>query len=122
MFQLVQNMLSSEWNKNEENYPIAAKAVQNNFFMDDFIKSIGNPDEAIEVFNQLQPLFSQQGFKLKKRISNNDAVIERILEDLKSLSNTKQAEVEPNTEGLSVLGPQLSVIDDSLQVCRGTNM
>ena len=28
--------------------------------------------------------------------------------------------MEPNTEGSSVLGPQWTVIDDSLQVCRGT--
>ena len=36
---------------NEEMYPIAAKAIQNNFYMDDFIKSVETPEEAIEVFN-----------------------------------------------------------------------
>ena len=40
---------------------------------------------------------------------------------MKSISNTKQVEVELNTEGSSVLGLQWTVIDDSLQVCRGTN-
>ena len=63
--------------------------------MDDFIKSVETPEEAIEVFNQLQPLLSPHGFELKKWISNNDAVIEAIPEDLKSISNTKQVEVEP---------------------------
>ena len=58
---------------------------------------------------------------MKKWISNNDAVTEAIPEDLKSISNTKQVEVEPNTEVSSVLGLQWTVIDDSLQVCRGTN-
>ena len=43
---------------NEKDYPIAAKSIQNNFYMDDFIKSVESPDEAIEVFNQLQPLHS----------------------------------------------------------------
>ena len=80
----------------------------------------GFSEEAIEVFNQLQPLLSRNGFELKKWISNNDAVTEGIPEDLKSISNTKQVEVEPNTEGSSVLGLQWTVIDDSLQVCRGT--
>ena len=102
-------------------YPIAAKAIQNNFYMDDFIKSVETPEEAIEVINQLQPLLSQHGFELKKWISNNDEVTEAIPEDLKSISNTKQVEVEPNTEGSSVLGLQWTVTDDSLQVCRGTN-
>ena len=36
---------------------------------------------------------------MKKGISNNDAVTEAIPEDLKSISNTKQVEVDPNTEG-----------------------
>ena len=106
---------------NEKEYPISAKAIQNNFYMDDFIKSVETPEEAIEVFNQLQPLLSQHGFELKKWISNNDAVTKAIPEDLKSISNTKQVEVEPNTEGSSVLGLQWTVTDDSLQVCRGTN-
>ena len=74
---------------NEEEYPIATKAIQNNFYMDNFIKSVETPDEAIEVFNQLQILPSQYGLKLKKWISNNDAVNEAIPEDLKSISNTK---------------------------------
>ena len=105
---------------NEKEYPIAAKAIRNNFYMDDFIKSVETPEEAI-VFNQLQHLLLRNGFELKKAISNNDAVTEAIPEDLKSISKTKQVEVEPNTEGSSVLGLQWTVIDDSLQVCRGTN-
>ena len=106
---------------NEKEYPIAADAKQNHFFIDDFIKSIDTPEEAIEVFNQLQTLPSQHGFELKKWIRNNDAVTEAIPEVLKSLSNTKQVEVEPNTEGSSVLGLQWIVTNDSFQGCRGTN-
>ena len=106
---------------NEEEYPIATKATQNNFFMDDFIKSVETPEEAIEVFNQLHPLLSRHRFELKKWISNKDALTKAIPEDLKSISNTKQVEVEPNTEGSSVLGLQWTVTDDSLQVFRGTN-
>ena len=122
VIQLVQTMLSTEWNgQRKKEYPIAAKAIQNNFYMDDFIKSVETPEEAIEVFNQLQPLLSQHGFELKKWISNNDAVTEAIPEYLKSTSNTKQVEVEPSTKGSSVLGLQWTVTDDSFQVCRGTN-
>ena len=67
--------------------------------MDDFIKSVVTPEEAIEVFNQLHPLLSRHGFELKKWMSDNDAVTEAIREDLKPSSNTKKVEVEPNTEG-----------------------
>ena len=58
---------------------------------------------------------------MKKSISNNDAVTEAIPEDLKSISNMKQVDMEPNTEGFSVLGLQWAVTEDSLQVCRGRN-
>ena len=39
---------------------------------------------------------------------------------MKSISDTKQVEIEPNTEESSVLGPQWAVTDDGLQVCQGT--
>ena len=89
--------------------------------MDDFIKPVETPEEAIEVFTQLQPLLSKQGLEPKKWISKNDAVSEAIPVDLKRISNTKQVEVEPNTEGLPVLGLQWTVTGDSLQKCRGKN-
>ena len=44
---------------NEDEFPIAAKTIQNNFYMDNFIKSVETPEEAIKVFKQLQPLLSQ---------------------------------------------------------------
>ena len=106
---------------NEKEYPIATTAIQNNSHIDDFITSVETPEEAIDVFNQLQPLLSQHGFELKKWISKTDTVTKAVPEDLKSISNTKQVEVEPNTEGPSVLGLQWTVFDDNLQVCRGTN-
>ena len=84
---------------NEEKYPIAVKAIQNTFHMDDFIKSVETPEAGFEVFNQLKPCLSQHGSEPKKWISNNDAVTKAIPEDLKSISNTKQVEMEPNTEG-----------------------
>ena len=80
---------------NEEEYPIATKAIQNNFYVNDFIKSVETPEEATEVFNQLQPLLSQHGFELKKWISNNDAVTEAIPEDLKSISTRNNSKRNP---------------------------
>ena len=106
---------------NEKVYHIAAKAIQNNFYKDDFIKSVEIPEKATDVFNQLHSLLSKHGFDLKKWISNNNAVNEAIPEDLMSISITKQVEVEPKTVGSSVLGLQWTVTDDSLQLCRGIN-
>ena len=44
---------------NEDEFPIAAKTIQNNFYLDDFIKSVETPDEAIKVSKQRQPLLSK---------------------------------------------------------------
>ena len=106
---------------NDDEFTIPANTIQNNFYMDDFNKSVETSEEAIEVFKQLQPLLSEHGFEQKKWITNSDVVTNAILEDLRSISNTKQVKVEPGKEGSSVLGLQWTIINDSLQVCRGTS-
>ena len=68
---------------NEDEFPIAEKTIQNNFYMDDFLKSVETPEEAIKVFKQLQPLLSKHGFELKKWITNRDVVTNAIPEDLR---------------------------------------
>ena len=93
-------------------YQIAAKAIQNNFYMDDFIKSVKTPEEAIEVFNQIQ-LLSQHGIELKKRKSTTK-IPQQIPEDIQSINNAKQVEVKPNTKGSSVPGLQCTLTNDSL--------
>ena len=107
---------------NEEVYLIASKAKQSNFYMDGFTKSVETPEEASELFSQLRHLLSQHGFQLTNWIINSDDVCKAIPVGLKSISITKQVEVEPNTEGSSVLGLQWTVSDGLLlQVCRGMN-
>ena len=106
---------------NEDEFPIAAKTIENSFYMDVFIMSVETPEEAIKVFKQLQTLLSKHGVELKRWITNSYVVTNAIPEDLRSISNTKQVEVEPGKEGSSLLGLQWMIIDDSLQVCRGTS-
>ena len=45
---------------NEDQFPIAAKTIQSNVYMDNFIKPVDTPDEAINVFEQLQSLLSNR--------------------------------------------------------------
>ena len=46
---------------------------------------------------------------------------EEFPEDLRSISNTKQLEVEPSKVGLCLLGHQWTVGEDCLQFCRSTS-
>ena len=89
--------------------------------MDDFIKSVDTPEEAINIFRQFQPVLSKPGFELKKWTSNCNKVTEENPEDLISISDTKLVEGEPNKVGLSVLGLQWNVTKDISQVCRDTS-
>ena len=79
-------------------------------YLDDFIKLVKNPEEAIEFFNQPQFFPSKYGLQLKNWISNNNSVTKSISEDLQLIRNTKQVEVEPNTERSSVLGLQWTLL------------
>ncbi|XP_075266378.1 uncharacterized protein LOC142358697 [Convolutriloba macropyga] len=84
---------------NEGMYQTAAKPIQNNYYMDDFIKSVDTPEGVIEPFSQLRHLLSNQKLELKK-------AFKAIPADLKSISNKNYVEIEPNFEGPSVLGLQ----------------
>ena len=88
---------------NKEMYPITVKGVKINFYMEDFIKSLETSEEAFEVINQQKPFLSKQGFESTKWMSNNDAVIVAIAENLKSISNTNQVDVELNMGDLQCL-------------------
>ena len=89
--------------------------------MDNFIKSVDTPDEAIDVFKQLQPLLLKHGFELKKCITKSNDVTEEILEDLRSTSDTRQVKVEPSMVGSAVLGLRWNFTEDISQVCRSTS-
>ena len=89
--------------------------------MDDFIKSVETPEEAINFFKKMQPLLSKNVFELKKWITNSDVVTNANPEDLRSISNTTQVEVETSKKESSVHGHLWTITDDSLQVCRGTS-
>ena len=65
----------------EKEYPDAAKAVHEKFYMDDYLDSMESRDEALEWSRDLVKLLSKGGFKLTKFISNVPGLLEE-LEDL----------------------------------------
>ena len=104
---------------NEEMYPIASKAIQNNFYMDDFIKLVETPEEAIEVFRQLRHLFSQHGFQLTKWISNSDEVCKATPVDLNqsaTRSKLKWSPIKREFQYLDYNGLLLMIVFKSAEV------
>ena len=80
--------------------------------MDDLVKSVDTPQEAIECYQQLMETLKRSGFTLKKWASNCPVVLEDHLE-----SN----EFTLNAYSSPILGLDWTIDSDSLQVCRGPN-
>ena len=64
-------------------FPAAAKAVDESFYVDDGLTGVDSVDEAVALQRQLQELFARGGFVLRKWNSSNPAVLEHISDDLK---------------------------------------
>lgn len=63
-------------------YPLAAKAVESSFYVDDGLTGADSIEEAIELQIQLQGLFSKDGFLLRKWNSSDLTVPEHINPEL----------------------------------------
>ena len=61
---------------NKDDFPQAAEAVFDSFYVDDFLKSFASVDEAIEVMTQLIEMMKRGGFKLTKFITSSESVFE----------------------------------------------
>ena len=99
---------------NDENL---VKAVQRNFYMDDFLKSVRTPQEAIEVYQKVRDILIKGGFKLTKWITSDEEVKSHIPEKDRSKKVVKTFEAEPQSS--STLELNWNVDTDSLIVCRG---
>ena len=84
-------------------YPLAAKAVDNSFYVDDGLTGADSTEEAIKLQKQLHNLFSQGGFLLRKWNSNDPAVLQHVAPELKD-SQTKHTitDVETYTKTLGI--------------------
>ena len=75
--------------------PSTIETVRKNFYVDDCLKSVPSPVEAIRLIKELCELLARRSFRLTKFISNNSEVIESIpeLERAKSVANLDLSEL-----------------------------
>ena len=64
-------------------YPLAARVVDESFYVDDGLTGADTVDEAIELHDQLQSLFSKGGFLLRKWNSSEPRVLQHIEPELR---------------------------------------
>ena len=94
------------------------KAIQRNFYKDDFLKSVRTPQEAIETYQKVRDNLIKGGFNLTKWITSDDEVKSQIPETDRSTKVVKTFEAEPQSS--SILGLNWNLDTDSLIVCRET--
>ena len=86
--------------------------------MDDFVKSVRTPQQAIEIYQKVRDILIKVGFNLTKWITSDDEVKSQIPETDRSAKAVKTFEAEPQSS--SILGLNWNVNTDTLIVFRGT--
>ena len=116
------------WGKNYALYQVTkdnavndeslVRTVQRKFYLDDFLKSVRTPQEAIEIYQKVRDIFIKGGFNLAEWITSDDEVKSQIPETDRWTNVVKAFEAERQSS--SILGLNWNVDTDSLIVCRGT--
>ena len=104
---------------NAKFYPEAAKAVLENFYMDDYLDSVEYPEKAINRSKELVHLLHLGGFKLTKFVSNVQNLADRI--DGSPQSTEPKVIVSCQEDSSHVLGLKWDHTNDTLVVSRGTS-
>jgi hypothetical protein len=68
-------------------YPLAAKVMNESFYVDDCLTGADTVEQAIETHQQLQELFSKAEFLLRKWNSSSPAVLESIPAELRDFTD-----------------------------------
>ena len=65
---------ASSGERQRQNLENLVKAIQRNFYMIDFLKSVRTAQEATEIYQKVEDIFSKAGFNLTKRIISDEKV------------------------------------------------
>ena len=104
---------------NAKFYPEAAKAVLENFYMDDYLDSVDSPEKAINRSKALVHLLHLGGLKFTKFVSNVPDLADRI--DGSPQSTEPKVIVSFQEDSSHVLGLKWDHTNDILVVSRGTS-
>ena len=104
---------------NADMFPKAARSVQTNFYMDDYLESSPTAEEAAQKAKDLVKMLSIGGFKLTKFVSNDPKILSQIEPDSENQSNDGK-QLPTQDESSHVLGLKWNHNSDTLVVSRGT--
>ena len=104
---------------NVSQYPEAADAVLENFYMDDYMASVESPERALNRLKELVHHINLGGFKRTKFVSNAPNLADQI--DGSAQSTESKVIASSKEESSHVLGLKWDHNNDTLVVRRGTS-
>ena len=99
-------------------FPLAAKAVEDSFYVDDGLTGADSIDEAIELYHQLLGLFGKGGFLLRKWSSSELEVIQHIDPELREQKHVHS--ISDAREYTKTLGVEWNVSLDHFRITVAT--
>ena len=111
--------LQQRGRNNKVEFPEASFKIDRNFYLDDLVKSVDTPQQAIECYRQLVETLKRSGFTLMKWASNCPEVTENIPLENRLEANEVMLNAEPISS--SILGLEWKIDQECLPVCRGPN-
>ncbi|XP_072936553.1 uncharacterized protein [Epargyreus clarus] len=64
--------------EHQDEYPEAARAIERNHYMDDYLHSFGTQQEAVKIASQVDLVHKKAGFQLRGWASNNEEVLKKL--------------------------------------------
>ncbi|XP_017796961.1 PREDICTED: uncharacterized protein LOC108578189, partial [Habropoda laboriosa] len=96
---LATRVLSQIGRQHAESFPIASRAIIQDFYVDDLLTGCETIEEAFELRHSLIKILEQSGFTLRKWASNNPSIVTEMNENRGAVT-IKTADRDPKTLGL----------------------
>ncbi|KAI5631391.1 pao retrotransposon peptidase domain-containing protein [Phthorimaea operculella] len=94
-----------------QTFPNLVEIVANYSYMDDFLTSLPDEEEALKLYSQLIELFKRGGFNLTKWISNSQKFLEQIPKDSRASKTLSfDADADPHTK---IIGLHWNPVEDN---------
>ena len=97
-----------------QEFPAAAKAVHQSFYVDDGVTGADSVEEAVELQKELQTIFDRGGFTLGKWNSSNPATLQHVPADLKESHSL--CALPESTEYTKMLGIEWNTVVDNFRL------
>ncbi|XP_062541801.1 uncharacterized protein LOC134209785 [Armigeres subalbatus] len=112
----------------EKNYPLAARATRDDFYVDDFFSGARSVAEAVKLRKQMEEMFNSAGMQLRKWASNIPSALQGVSNDNRALQSSVEFDKdqsiktlglhwEPHSDQLKYLVPK-AIVDPAAVVTK----